>query len=1254
MIKDNDKNLEPELTLDPEEDLAPIKRPTRPLEKVTDFNAVAIKLASPERILEWSYGEVTKPETINYRSGRSERGGLFDERIFGPEKDYECYCGKYKRIRYKDIICEKCGVEVTRSIVRRERMGHIELASPVAHIWFVRGVPSRIGLLLGLSVADVEKVIYFAGYIITRVNEEEKVRILRDLDSEYKQKAKQTKNEEEKEKLKNSFVEAKRQVESIAPWRVIDEITYHRWSLKYGPVFEAGLGAEAIYQIFNELNLSELAADLATQLAKASSLDRPKVQKRYNLVRSLERSRVRPEWMFLKVIPVIPPALRPMVALDGGRHATSDVNDLYRRVINRNNRLKKLVELSAPEVILRNEKRILQEAVDALLDNAMRQGAGDSATSMSQRRPLKSLADNLKGKQGRFRQNLLGKRVDYSGRSVIVVGPELALDECGLPKQMALELFRPFVISKILAQELAYNIRGAGRLIDEGVPEVWAILEEVITDKYVMLNRAPTLHRLGIQAFRPLLIEGNAIQLHPLTCAAFNADFDGDQMAVHVPLSVVAQKEAREIIAANKNILKPGSGDPVINMRLDVLLGSFWVTKIVDGLKGEGKYFATPHDAILAYDFGELDLRAKIKVLATDKVRYAEFAGQLFETSVGRLLFNNNLPKDYPFLNKEISNKTMTKLVDEVIGRYGVEESATILDKIKNFGFKYATLSGITWGIDDVQVPTGKEEIIAEARKNVDTIDTNYQDGLLSGNERYRMVIEVWNNAKNKVEKIVPSALPTNGPVSYMIDSGARGSVSQVVQMAGMKGLIINPAGRLIDFPIVPCYKEGLSPLEYFITTHGSRKTLADTALNTAKAGYMTRKLVDVAQDVIVTEEDCNDKEGKHVSLANISALDSGIANLIKGRFLARDLVSTDGKVLFKKGALLTKADAVVAEKAGAVEAWIRSPLSCKAVKGLCQKCYGLDMGRASVVAIGQPVGIVAAQAIGEPGTQLTMRTKHSGGISTGGVDIVGGLPRVEEIFERRTPKNPALISTIDGEIQEIKNAGKEYIITVLVDPEHRKKASDSTVEFSVPFIRTVLVKKGTKIKKGEILTDGPAELPVLYKLAGKDATENYIMKEINAIYELQGVNIARKHVELIVKQMFSRRKIKDPGDTKFVTGEIVELVELTDENNLMSENGKQGATADIILLGISEVALSTSSFLSAVSFQHTTKVLIDTAIKGSIDRLRGLKENVIIGRLIPAGTGLVENYGYEEELAQAEEHERALEASEAIKTNEE
>ncbi len=1215
-------------------------------DKATDFDMITLRLASPERILEWSHGEVTKPETINYRSGRSERSGLFDERIFGPEKDYECYCGKYKRIRYKDIICEKCGVEVTRSIVRRERMGHIELACPVAHIWFVRGVPSRLGLALDLTIADLEKVIYFAGYIIIKVNDDEKSKMLKELDNEYRQKSKGLTNEEDKENLKNAFMEAKRQLENITPWRVIDEVLYHRLSLKYGTVFEAGIGAEAIYEILRTLDLEEMENNLTGNLTKASSVERVKLQKRLNLYRAMRRSGVRPEWMFLKLVPVIPPALRPMVALDGGRHATSDVNDLYRRVINRNNRLKKLVELNAPEVILRNEKRILQEAVDSLLDNSMRQGSGGGAMSQAQRRPLKSLADNLKGKQGRFRQNLLGKRVDYSGRSVIVVGPDLQLDQCGLPKHMALELFRPFIISKILERELAYNIRGAGRLIDEGSPEVWAILEEVIKNKYVLLNRAPSLHRLSIQAFRPVLIEGNAIQLHPLACSAFNADFDGDQMAVHLPLSDIAQKEAQDIIASNRNILKPGSGDPVVNMRLDIVLGCYWVTKIIKGEKGEGNYFANPHEAILAYDFGEVSLRAKIFVKATEKERYAEFNGQVFETSIGRLLFNNNLPADYAFINKDINGKLINKLVEDMIARYGVEETAKIIDRIKKFGFRYSTKSGITWGIDDVQVPEEKAKIIEDAKKEVAIIEDNYQDGLLSSNEHYRMIIEVWNNAKGKVEKAVPNSLPEGGSVSYMIDSNARGSISQVVQMAGMKGLIISPAGRLIPFPIIPCYKEGLSPLEYFITTHGSRKTLADTALNTAKAGYLTRKLVDVSQDVIVTEEDCGDKDGKKITKENASSFDTGIGNLITGRILAKDLISADGKTLFKRGHLMTKVEAALAEEAGASEAYVRSPLACKSLKGLCRHCYGLDMGRGEMVKIGESVGIVAAQAIGEPGTQLTMRTKHSGGIGTGGVDIVGGLPRVEEIFERRNPKNPALISTVDGEVSEIKNTGKEYIVSILVDPSSRKKPSDSTTELTVPFVRTLLVKKGDKVKKGQIISDGPAELPLLFKLAGKDRTEDYIMKEINAIYELQGVNIARKHIELIVRQMFSRLKIKNPGDTKFAVNEVVELIELVEENEKAKAEGGEEAIAENVLLGISEVALTTASFLSAVSFQHTTKVLIDTAIKGGKDKLRGLKENVIIGRLIPAGTGLIKDYG--KELEEDEDDFSAVSAEEA------
>ncbi len=1210
------------------------------VDRVSDFNAISLKLASPDKILEWSYGEVTKPETINYRTGRSERSGLFDERIFGPEKDFECYCGKYKRIRYKDIICEKCGVEVTRSIVRRERMGHIALASPVAHIWFLRSVPSRMGLILDLPINELEKVIYFAGYIIMKVNEEEKARVLRELDSEYKSKSKALTDEESREKLKNSLTEVRRQIDSLQPWKVLDEITYHRLSLKYGTVFEAGIGAEAIETIFRSIEIEEMLKKLSGQLEKASSLERAKIQKRYNILKSLLRSGVRPEWMFLRMIPVIPPALRPMVALEGGRHATSDVNDLYRRVINRNNRLKKLIDLNAPEVILRNEKRILQEAVDSLIDNAIRKGSGsEGAMSQSQRRPLKSLADSLRGKQGRFRQNLLGKRVDYSGRSVIVVGPELKISQCGLPKHMALELFRPFIISKILEQELAFNIRGAGRLIDEGIPEVWAILEEVIKNKRVFLNRAPTLHRLGIQAFQPVLIEGNAIQLHPLVCTAFNADFDGDQMAVHVPLSAAAQKEAHELIASDRNLLKPGSGDPIINMRMDIVLGSYWVTKMVNGGKGEGKFFQSPNAAIMAYDFGELDLRVPIKLMGGNPNKYKELSGQIFETTVGRVLFNNILPSDYAFTNKEITGKEISRLIEKIFNSYPLEMVPDIIDKIKSFGFRYATKSGITWGIDDVTVPVEKTAIIAKAREEEIKLEEQYNEGLLSEGEKYRMTLELWYGVKNQIEKVLPGQLDPFGSVSYILNSNARGSIGQISQMAGMKGMIVNPAGDIIDFPILPSYKEGLSPLEYFITTHGSRKGLADTALQTAKAGYLTRKLVDVAQDVVTMEEDCGDKEGKHITKEHILGFDAGIGNSVRGRILLKDLVGTDGKVLFKKGHLITREDARVIEAQSIYEAHVRTPLTCKSLHGVCRGCYGEDPGRGGMVRFGEPIGVVAAQAIGEPGTQLTMRTKHAGGVG-GTADIVGGLPRVEEIFERRAPKNNAIVCEYNGQVIDLRKENREVTITILPDPDSRKKSGKSeSVEYVVPMTKTVLVGKGDLVVRGQILTDGSADLTELFKLAGRAKTEDYIIKETNSIYELQGVSIARKHIELIIRQMFSRRRVKVAGDTNFTVGEIIELAELHQENLRIKEIGGEEATADLIILGISDVALSTSSFLSAVSFQHTTRVLIDTAIKGGLDKLRGLKENVIIGRLIPAGTGLQKEFAAGmESLAPGEE----------------
>ena len=864
----------------------------------TEFDQIALRLASPTQIKEWSYGEVTKPETINYRTGRSERGGLFDEKIFGPEKDYECYCGKYRRIRYKDIICEKCGVEVTRSIVRRERMGHIELATPVSHIWFLRGVPSRMSILLNISVSDLEKVIYFAGYIITKVHESEKEEVVSGLDREYKAKLKNATDDATREKLKNLLSVTKKEIGEIYEGKVLNEISFHHYSLKYGTCFEANIGAEAIYTIFKNLDLNKLKEHTEQMLTKASAVEKEKLQKRLSLIRAMLYADIRPEWMFLTVIPVIPPVLRPMVALDGGRHATSDLNDLYRRVINRNNRLKKLKEINAPDVILRNEKRIIQEAVDALIDNSIAKQNDSAAMSQSQKRPLKSLSDNLKSKQGLFRQNLLGKRVDYSGRSVIVVGPQLKLNQCGLPKHMALELFRPFVISKILQAELAFNIRGANKLIEERGAEVWAMLEEVIDGKYVLLNRAPTLHRLGIQAFNPILIEGNAIQVHPLVCQAFNADFDGDQMAVYVPLLEEAQREAKELMAANKNLLKPQNGDPIVHPQKDIVLGAYWMTKNSTGELGEGKYFANPNTAITAYDYGIVSLRSKIKVLATDSPRYKHFNGGVFETSVGKLLFNTILPNDVPYVHDEMTHDRLASLLDELIIHSGVDNTPAILDKIKAFGFKYATVSGTTWGLDNISLSPEKPKIIADAKKLEEQIIAQWNDGLLSEEEKYQKIIEIWTYTKKNLEKVLPETLDKNGSAFDVFTSKARGNMGSLSQLVGMIGLIQNNQGRTLEFPIIPSYQEGLSPIEYFVITHGARKGASDTALNTAKAGYLTRRLVDVAQDVVITEDDCGTKEGVILSKRTASGMEVSIAKIAKGRFLADDVKDKDGNLV--------------------------------------------------------------------------------------------------------------------------------------------------------------------------------------------------------------------------------------------------------------------------------------------------------------------------------------------------------------------
>jgi DNA-directed RNA polymerase subunit beta' len=1185
-----------------------------------DWSAIRLAVASPERILAWSHGEVTKPETINYRTQRSEKHGLFDEKIFGPEKDYECYCGKYKGIRYKGIVCDKCGVEITRSIVRRERMGHIELVTPVAHIWFLRSVPSRMALLLGLSASDLEKVVYFAGYIVTKVAEDVKKKLTQELESEYKSKYKNAKDDKEKESLKERMTLAKAEIDSVYVGRVFDEMEYHHFSVKYGTLFEARIGAEAIYDILKNVNLKELKEQLETKYTKAGAAEREKLAKRISLASGMIASGVRPEWMFLTRIPVIPPALRPMVALEGGRHATSDVNDLYRRVINRNNRLKKLIDIHAPEVILRNEKRILQEAVDALLDNSIRKGgASGGALTPAQRRPLKSLADYLKGKQGYFRQNLLGKRVDYSGRSVIVVGPDLELDECGLPKHMALELFRPFVIGGLLSRELAFNIRGAGRLIEDGVPEVWEILEEVIKGKHVLLNRAPTLHRQGIQAFRPRLIEGDAIQLHPLVCHAFNADFDGDQMAVHVPLSEEAQWEAREVMSANKNILKPGNGEMTVLAAKpqDIILGVYWLTKLAPGAHGEGKYFQSPNAAILAHEYGIIDLRAKVFVLPTpNKEKYAQFSDKPFETSVGRLLFNTVLPSEYPYVNEAITKKVLSRIVNDSITRYGLDRIPDIVNKVKRFGFDYATRSGVTWSLADVSVPGKKEAVIEEAKAKVARIEGDYKDGLLSEDEKRRMVIEIWHAAKQDVEKLVEENLDPMGSVSDMVRSGARGSLGNLTQMAGMKGLIQNTAGDTIEVPITSSMTEGLNPVEYFMSTHGARKGLTDTALGTARAGYLTRRLFDVAQDSIITEKDCGTKRGITIGRVSASGIQVDFADTLRGRVLAAEAGS------FKKNHYLTAEDArAVANDASVQSVVVRSPMSCETRFGICQACYGMDLTTQDPVDLGEAVGTVAAQAIGEPGTQLTMRTFHAGGTASVGGDITSGLPRVEEVFEKRSPKNPAVVSKTDGMVVEIREAGREKVIAVAPEAGQGKK-DGSASEYVAVYPRQVLVKAGDKVARGQLLTDGSVDLDELFEYAGRTAVQEYIISEASKIYELQGASVSRKHLEVVVKQMFNRVKITETGETEYSVGDVIEDWEFAAAVKDAKDQDHEAPKAKEIVLGIKESALSRRSFLSAASFEQTTKVLINAALKGSVDTLRGLKENVILGRLIPSGTG--------------------------------
>jgi len=1186
---------------------------------VSDIEAIRIKLASPEDIISWSRGEVTKPETINYRTQKSEKDGLFCEKIFGPTKDYECYCGKYKRIRYKGMVCDRCGVEVTKAAVRRERMGHIKLATPASHIWFLRGVPSRMGMVLDIPMQQLEKVIYFASYIVVSVNEDAKKTILDDIEKEYKQKVKEQKGKGKAKEgrgdksplppsltlgdLKSAKDRAREEVNSLSPMKVLSEIDYHRLSLKYGEAFEAGTGAEVLEGIFKKIDLKKQINKLLAELKESQPAGRRKILLRLRLYKGMQRSGVRPEWMFLSVLPIIPPDLRPMVQLDGGRYASSDLNDLYRRVINRNNRLKYLLEIGSPEVIVRNEKRMLQEAVDALIDNSMRKGTMTVATTGG-KRLLKSLADILKGKQGRFRQNLLGKRVDYSGRSVIVVGPELKLSQVGLPKIMALELFKPFVINKILERELAYNVRGATRLIEEQIDEVWAILEEVVANKVVMLNRAPTLHRLGIQAFYPILIEGESIKLHPLVCKAFNADFDGDQMAVHLPLSELAQKEAKELMLSNSNLLKPATGNPIVTLHQDIALGCYFLTKTADGLKGEGKAFSSIEEAILAYERADIELKAKIKVILPKEK-------ELTETSVGRIIFNEAIPEELPFQNSEIKIKNLETITRDILRKHGNEKTETFLDKVKSLGFENATWAGVSWGMDDLIVPPEKLGIIKEAEGEVEKIEEHYKKGLLSKEEKGAKVIEIWSRVKTKIEELVPKTLPEDGSVFQIITSGAKGSWGQPVQMSGMKGLVINPAGQIIELPIKSSFKEGFDVLEFFISTHGARKGTADTALRTSTAGYLTRRLVDVSHDIIITEEDCKDSEGMVLYRKDSDELGQNFSYKILGRTILDSIPK-----ICKKGDVLDwdKTEKIV--QAGIEKISVRSTLTCKSPRGVCQKCYGWDLGHNKLIDLGEAVGVVAAQAIGEPGTQLTMRTFHTGGVAGGG-DITMGLPRVQEIFEARTPAGKAEISQADGKVVEIT---EDKVIKI--KPKDPKTKKSDLLEYKINPKAAIWVSVGDEVKKGQQLSEGNLDLKELFKLTNVENTQRYIIREIQKIYVSQGALIHDKHVEVICRQMFSRMRIKDSGDSFFGIGEIIENSRIVEENSKLKKDGKKQMKVVPVLLGISRVALTTDSFLSAASFQETSRVLIKAALEGKEDRLKGLKENVIIGKLIPSGTG--------------------------------
>ncbi len=1265
--------------------------------EINDFDAVRISLASPEQIRSWSYGEVTKPETINYRTLKPERDGLFCERIFGPTKDFECYCGKYKRIRYKGVICDKCGVEVARAKVRRERMGHIELACPVSHIWFAKGIPSRLGLILDLSPKSLEHVLYFSHYIVTSVNEEARQQAIEQLEKnlsseidglkdnveakiaqlEQEQATVETINQLRRDSIDNKTKleeECRSEIARLKEPKVktlLTESQYHELRQKYGPIFDAGMGAEAILQIIKSLNIDELRDNILQESQSYSGQKRKKASKQLRVIEAFRNSGNRPEWMILTVLPVLPPDLRPMVQLDGGRFATSDLNDLYRRVINRNNRLRHLIEIGAPEIIINNEKRMLQEAVDSLIDNGRR----GRAISVSGNHKLKSLSDMLRGKQGRFRQNLLGKRVDYSGRSVIVVGPELKLNQCGLPRRMALELFKPFVMRRLVEKGLAPNIKSARRLVERVKPEVYDILEEVVKERPVLLNRAPTLHRLSVQAFEPVLIDGSAIQIHPLVCSAFNADFDGDQMAVHVPLSKAAVREAREIMLSTRNMLLPSSGEPTITPTLDMVLGCYYLTTIRPGLKGEGNVFGSFEDAKLAYEFGIIDLRAEIEV------RDQQRGGQRVKTSVGRIIFNEALPQ-LGFYNKVIDKSTLKQMVADCCRLLKEEETREILDHIKQLGFHYATKSGVTVSVNDVEIPPGKQKLLAEAEEKIAVIGNQYNQGLITEDERYNSVVGVWMEATDRITDMISSGLDRYGGIYMMATSGAKGNISQIRQMAGMRGLMTDPSGKIIEFPIKSSLREGHSVLEYFISTHGARKGLADTALRTSDSGYLTRRLIDVAQDVITFEEDCGTTDGIWISEPKEKGLLPPLAERIIHRLAASSVIHPEtGETIVERNEEinLEKANKIIS--AGITKVHIRSPLSCQSKRGACQECYGIDLARGRLVGPNNAVGIVAAESIGEPGTQLTLRTFHTGGVV--GLDITSGLPRVEELFEARIPKGQAFISEIDGVAEVTQNEeGRRIKITstdvysdeyalpsgwkatvkngqwvdvgaALAAPSSVKKATKKAVaptpetpaivarvsgevamkgkrlsishteieerEYAIPTSASVGVKTGDQVKAGQQLTDGSINPHDILRILGKEAVQQYLVDEVQKVYRSQGVTINDKHIEVIVRQMLTKVRIDSPGDTELVTDELLDKHHYEEINARVLAEGGEPATAHTILLGITRASLSTDSWMAAASFQETTRVLTEAAVSGRVDRLVGLKENVIIGKLIPA-----------------------------------